>query len=195
MDFLTDEFMVDPERFDGPVLVTGASGCIGAWILTILKRSGVPCVGFDLRDDRRRPWLVMGKQAAAELLWETGDIANGEGFERLIGRHGIRAIIHLAGLQVPFCKADPALGAWVNVEGTVNVLEAARKNGLKRTIYASSAAAHGLPVGGPHLATLYGVYKLDNEQTAAVYCRTGRYRRWGSGPTSFTASAATRASV
>ena len=108
MDFLTDPFLIDPSRFDGPVLVTGAGGCIGAWVLTILTRSGVPCVALDLRDDRRRPGLIMGPGAAAELTWETGDIADAPGLQAVIARHGIQAIIHLAGLQVPFCKADPA---------------------------------------------------------------------------------------
>ncbi len=169
MDFLTDPFLIDPGQFDGPVLVTGAGGCIGSWALTILTRSGVPCVAFDLRDDRRRPGLIMGTAAAAGLTWETGDIADAQGLQDVVARHGITAIIHLAGLQVPFCKADPAAGARVNVEGTINVLQASRQAGIKRTVYASSVAAHGMPAGGPNLATLYGAYKSANEQTAKVY--------------------------
>ena len=47
------------------------------------------------------------------------------------------AIIHLAGLQVPFCAANPALGARVNVEGTINILEIAKEVNIKRTVYAS----------------------------------------------------------
>ena len=169
MDFLTDPFLIDPGQFDGPVLVTGAGGCIGAWTLAILSRSGVPCVAFDLGDDRRRPALVMGEDAAAGLTWETGDIADAERLEGIVARHGIRAIVHLAGLQVPFCKAAPAKGARVNVEGTVNVLEAARNAEIKRTVYASSVAALAMPPGGPYLPTLYGIYKQANEWTGAVY--------------------------
>ena len=169
MDFLTDPFLVDPGRFDGPVLVTGAGGCIGAWTVAILARSGVDCVGYDLRDDRRRPALVMGEAAAAGLAWETGDIADAAGLAEIVSRRGIRSIIHLAGLQVPFCKADPAAGARVNVEGTINVLEVVRQAGLKRLVYASSTAALGMPPGGPTLSTLYGAYKLANEYTAKVY--------------------------
>lgn len=169
MDFLTDPFVVDPAPFDGPVLVTGAGGCIGSWVLAILARSGVPCVGFDLTDIRRRPALVMGEDAAQALTWETGDIADRASLQDLVARHGIRSIIHLAGLQVPFCKADPAAGARVNVEGTIHVLEAARHAGIKRLAYASSTAALGMPPGGPYLATLYGAYKLANEYTAKVY--------------------------
>lgn len=169
MEFLTDGFLVDPARFPAPVLVTGAGGCIGAWTVTILARSGVPVVAFDLRDDRRRPAMLMGEEAAAALTWETGDIADFAGLSGIVERHGIGAIVHLAGLQVPFCKAAPALGARVNVEGTINVLEAARAAGLTRLAYASSSAAHGMPPGGPVMATLYGAYKLANEHTAKVY--------------------------
>ena len=69
-------------------------------------------------------------------------------------------------------------GARVNVVGTVNVLEAARKLGIKRVAYASSIAAHGAieslsaqGTGSSHGAfpTLYGAFKHCNEQTAKVY--------------------------
>ena len=169
MDFLTEPFLVDKASIDGPVLVTGAGGCIGSWVLAILSRSAIPCVAFDLAADRRRPSLVMGPAKAADLTWEIGDIADGDSLKRIIERHKVRSIIHLAGLQVPFCKADPAVGARVNVEGTVNILEAARQAGIMRTVYASSVAALGIPRGSPYLATLYGAYKVANEHTAEVY--------------------------
>ena len=53
-------------------------------------------------------------------------------------------MIHLAGLQVPTCKADPVTGALVNVAGTLNVFEAAKTIGIKRVVYASSAAVYGM---------------------------------------------------
>jgi len=169
MDFLTDALLVHPEAFDGPVLVTGAGGCIGAWVLAILTRSSVSTIAFDLRDDRRRPSLLLGEEGAGALTWETGDIADARRLKEVTERHGVRSIIHLAGLQVPFCKANPAAGARVNVEGTINALETARHADLKRIVYASSSAVHGMPPGGPVLATLYGAYKLANEYTAKVY--------------------------
>ena len=168
MDFLTDPFLVDAGQFDGPVLVTGAGGCIGAWACAILARSGVSVVASDLRDDRRRNDWVMG-DAAADLRWEETDVSDRAAVQSVVDRHGVRAIIHLAGMQVPFCKADPALGARVNVEGTINIFEAARSADLKRTVYASSVAALAMAPGSDYLATIYGAYKLCNEQTAAVY--------------------------
>jgi nucleoside-diphosphate-sugar epimerase len=82
---------------------------------------------------------------------------------------GARAIVHLAALQVPFCKADPAGGARANVVGTVNVFETARALGIKRLVYASSVAAYGALEDGGAMPTLYGAYKYCNEQTAKVY--------------------------
>lgn len=169
MNFLTDPFLIDPDEFEAPVLVTGAGGCIGAWVVAILQRSGVDIVAFDLRDDRRRPELLLGGERADALTWETGDITDFDAVKRVAEQHGIRSIIHLAGLQIPFCRSNPALGARVNVEGTINILQTARVLGLKRLAYASSTAAHGMPPGGQILSTLYGAYKLANEYTAKVY--------------------------
>lgn len=169
MDFLTDPFLIDPAEIEAPVLVTGAGGCIGAWVVAILQRSGVPFVALDLRDDRRRPSLLLGDEGAKAIAWEAADITDFGRIKEIAMRRGVRSIIHLAGLQVPFCKASPALGARVNVEGTINIFETARALGIARLAYASSVAAHGMPPGGPVMATLYGAYKLANEYTAKVY--------------------------
>ena len=169
MDFLTDPFLVEPAQFDGPVLVTGAGGCIGAWTVAILSRSGVTCIAADLEDNRARPALIMGEASAAALTWAICDVTDANRIDEIVREHKVRTIIHLAGLQVPFCIANPALGARVNVEGTINILQAARTAGIKRTVFASSIAAMALPPGGPHKETLYGAYKLANEHTAFVY--------------------------
>lgn len=161
-------FKIDPQMFDGPVLVTGAGGCIGAWTLTLLVDAGVPVVAFDLNRDLRRPKLLMSDSELALVSWQTGDIADTEAVMKAVAQSGVRAIIHLAALQVPFCKADPVAGARVNVVGTVNVFEAARHHDIKRIAYASSIAAHGV-FDAHTMATLYGAYKFCNEQTARVY--------------------------
>ena len=83
--------------------------------------------------------------------------------------NGIGAILHLAALQVPFCKADPVAGARVNVVGTVAVFEAARSHGLRRLAYASSIAAHGAPAESGYASTLYGAYKACDEAIARTY--------------------------
>jgi nucleoside-diphosphate-sugar epimerase len=89
-------------------------------------------------------------------------------------------VVHLAGLQLPFCAADPPLGAMVNVVGTVNVFEAIRAAGGQIGLaLASSAAVFGRPAGHPAGVvadnspllpeSFYGVYKAANEGTAKVY--------------------------
>lgn len=169
MSPLTEPFLIDPARASGPVLVTGASGCIGSWTVAVLHASGVPVVGCDLRDERTRLSLLIGEDEANAVTWDALDVTDGAAVRALCGARNITAIIHLAGLMIPFCKEDPARGARVNVEGTINVFEAARHHGIKRTAYASSSAIHGMPPGGPTIATLYGAYKLANEYTAKVY--------------------------
>ncbi|MEO8038075.1 MAG: SDR family oxidoreductase [Betaproteobacteria bacterium] len=166
---MLDQFPVRAADYDGPVLVTGAGGCIGSWALALLVRAGIPAVAFDLKEDTRRPRLLMSDADIARVRWLTGDIADTRRVREVVESTGVRAIVHLAGLQVPFCRADPVAGAQVNVVGTVNVFEAARAMGIKRIAYASSIGALGAFPDSPWGATLYGAYKYCNEQTAKVY--------------------------
>ena len=102
---------------------------------------------------------------------------------RSVAAHRVRAIIHLAALQVPFCKADPVAGARANVVGTVNVLEAARHHGLKRVAYASSIAALELHAG--RALARHALRRLQARQRArppASTTRTGACPRIGIRP-------------
>src|SRR5262249_10940005 len=103
------------------------------------------------------------------------------GLQNAILRHQVTHVVHLAGLQVPVCRADPLLGAKVNVLGTLTVFEAVRQSQgqVQRLVYASSAAVFGPPgdyPAGPlgddvHLrpTTHYGHFKVCNEGNARVY--------------------------
>jgi len=166
---MLDSFNINARNYDGPVLVTGAGGCIGSWALALLTRAGVKAVALDLVSDTRRPRLLMSEAELSGVEWLTGDIADFEAVHSALKQSGATAVLHLAALQVPFCKADPVLGAQVNVVGTVNVFEACRKLGVQRIAYASSIAAHGAMEGHGTLPTLYGAYKYCNEETAKVY--------------------------
>ena len=125
----------------GSVLVTGAAGCIDAWVVAGLQQRGLRPVVFDLSEDRRRLRLLLSDEQANAVTWIKGDLTDTAAVERAVAEARAGAIIHLAALQVPFCKADPALGARVNVVGHVNLFEAARKHGVTRLVYASSIAA------------------------------------------------------
>jgi nucleoside-diphosphate-sugar epimerase len=168
---------VSDERF----LVTGALGCVGAWTVRELLREGTPVVGFDLGTNTRRLAQILAPGELEQLTLVTGDITDLPAIEKVLDEHAITNVVHLAALQVPFCRADPPLGAAVNVLGTVNVFEAVRRLGLATPIaYASSMAAFSAadvdPATGrleenadPHPANHYGVYKVANEGNARIY--------------------------
>jgi nucleoside-diphosphate-sugar epimerase len=165
-----ERFSVDRAHFPGPVVVTGAGGCIGSWVLALLARAGAPVCALDLGEDKRRPRLLIPERDLEKIQWRTGDIADGKAVAGILEAVRPCAIIHLAALQVPFCKADPVAGAKVNVVGTVNIFEAARRLGIKRLAYASSIAAYGaMDEGHGAMHTLYGAYKYCDEQIAKVY--------------------------
>jgi UDP-glucuronate 4-epimerase len=154
-------------------LVTGAFGCIGAWVVHELVRSGRDVVAFDLDADPRRLRLLIGDEVD-RVPRAAGDIADQASLDSAVARHTITNIIHLAALQVPFVRADPPLGARVNVLGTVNVFEVAARKELAPVVYASSVAAldgAGGTAGAP--STLYGVFKRTNELTARIYFEEG----------------------
>ena len=123
-----------------------------------------------------------------------GDITNLAAFERALDEHAITHVFHLAALQIPFCRADPPLGARVNVVGTVNVFEAVKKRKhINKVVYASSVAvydnADAYPAGTPlahdahlHPNSLYGVYKQANEGTARVYWQENQVSSLGLRP-------------
>lgn len=163
-------------------LITGALGCIGAWVVRNLVQQNTSVTVFDLATDPRRLKLLLSADELARVNFVAGDITDLATLERALDDNDITHLIHLAALQVPFCKADPPLGARVNVLGTVNVFEAVKRRAdrIRKVVYASSAAvydvAEAYPKGTPlptdaHLRpnTLYGVYKQANEGTARVY--------------------------
>jgi nucleoside-diphosphate-sugar epimerase len=162
------------ERF----LVTGAHGCIGTWVVRGLVGEGVAVTALDIGAEPHRWPLVMSAEEIAQVRRAPADITDLEQVDAVIAAHDITHVIHLAALQVPFCRADPPLGARVNVVGTVNVFEAVKRRGggVEAVVYASSIAAYDAIEGGGGTAdmaampgTLYGVYKRANEGTAHVY--------------------------
>ena len=157
--------------------ITGAQGCIGAWVVkALVARGGTPVV-FDRSNDARRLTAIMTPDEMEQVKFLVGDITDPRAVLQALEQSRAARIIHLAGLQVPACKADPIAGATVNVVGTLNVFEAARKIGLSGLVYASSAAVLGpadtldpVDESAPcEPTTHYGVFKRANEGSARVY--------------------------
>lgn len=166
---MLDHFSISNNNFSGPVLITGAGGCIGAWTMAMLLKANVDVIAFDLTSNKIRPGLLIEDEKLKKVPWIEGDISDTETVISTIEKYKPESIIHLAALQVPFCAADPTTGAKVNVVGTVNIMEAARQNSIKRIAHASSMAAHSFLPGSDSLKTLYGAYKMCDEQISEVY--------------------------
>jgi UDP-glucuronate 4-epimerase len=157
---------------DEHFLVTGADGCIGSWVVRALVESGCKVVACDVAPEPRRVRRILEDRLADAFTYVSGDLRADSLVDELVAAHGITRIVHLAALQVPLVAADPVLGAEVNVIGTLRVLEAARRSSTVRgVVYASSSAAFGSAGDWGHAETLYGVFKVCNEETARFYAR------------------------
>jgi nucleoside-diphosphate-sugar epimerase len=161
--------------------MTGGYGCIGSWVARQLVDRGDEVWIFDLQEDTHRLDLVFDREDRTKIRFIAGDVSDPAAVHSAAMRSGATHIMHLAGLQTPTCRANPILGAKVNVIGTLAVFEAARmlKDQVRRVVYASSAAVHGprpeedaQSLGDEvRLAPLshYGAYKVCNELNARVY--------------------------
>src|SRR5215831_14084395 len=134
-------------------LVTGAFGCIGAWVVRGLLAAGERPVVYDLGDDPWRIRMIAGADAPDRIVMVRGDITDRERLARAVREHAIRRVIHLAAWQVPLCRQDPPRGAAINVVGTANVFDVVRaaagqiervvRGGLRRARALSARPAPG----------------------------------------------------
>jgi nucleoside-diphosphate-sugar epimerase len=162
------------------VLVTGAQGCIGAWVVKRLIDRGVDVLVYDRDTNPARLAMIASPAEIAKVKFEQGQIEDGERIKSLVKDGGVTHIIHLAAVLMPYCQTNPVSGGMINVIGTLNVFEAARDAGRSvRVSYASSSAVWGpedayearkLNEDDPlHPSTHYGVFKQANEGNARVF--------------------------
>jgi nucleoside-diphosphate-sugar epimerase len=161
--------------------MTGGYGCIGSWVAKELVEQGGEVWIYDLQEDTHRIELLLEAAERSRIHFVPGDVSDPEAVDRAVADLGATHLLHLAGLQTPTCRANPVLGARVNVIGTLAVFEAAvkRKTQVERVVYASSAAVHGpADPGCPDPVadevrlspmTHYGAFKVANELSARVY--------------------------
>jgi len=167
------------------VLISGIAGCIGSWVAWHLLSGGHQVVGLDLSGDDHRLELL---GLAGKFPVHRVDVSDAGALGELVGRVRPDAVIHLAALQVPACKARPQACARVNVIGTLNFLELARSEGFP-LVYASSAAVFGPDQGrtlgeleGLTPQNLYGVFKRTGEEMARIYAQDYGVRSAGFRP-------------
>ena len=156
------------------VLITGATGFIGGNLARELWRRG---------DDVRALVRPGGNRLTIEdtgIVLVEGDILDRDSVDRAV--QGCEAVFHVAAAYT-FWSRDPAGVARTNVEGTLNVLEAARQAGVSRTVYTSTVGTVGLPKDGLgdegtplDPSSLHGHYKKSKhraEQEALALAAAG----------------------
>src|SRR6267142_3416743 len=151
------------------VLVTGGAGFIGANLVRLLAAEGHIVTVLDNLTAGRSEYL-----AGLGLEVVNADILDCEAVQGAITGH--EAVVHLAAQTgVPLSLADPRRDCQVNVVGTLNVLEAARRTKARRVVFASSNAPLGRqrPPATEDKAPLpvspYGASKLAGEAYCLAY--------------------------
>lgn len=151
-------------------LVTGAAGFIGSNIVEELVRRGETVRALDNLATGHMENLTPVRQ---KIQWHEADIRELESIRPDF--EGVDYVIHLAAIpSVPRSVADPLTSNAVNIDGTLNVLLAARDAGVKRLVFAASSAAYGDHPALPRVETQelrplspYALTKLAGE----YYCR------------------------
>jgi len=132
-------------------LITGGAGFIGCNLARFILQKGHEVVVLDNFSTGKRENLA---EILDRITLIAGDIRHRETLDRSV--QGVSAIFHEAALaSVPASIADPVTAHDVNVNGTINVLEAASAAGINRVIFAASSAAYGNNPLSPKLETMY----------------------------------------
>jgi UDP-glucose 4-epimerase len=159
-------------------LVTGGAGFIGSNLVDALLARGEEVVVIDNLSTGRESNLEAARAAGADLV--RADIRESAEIARIVGEARPEAIFHLAAqIDVRKSVADPGTDARINVEGTANVLEAARSAGVQRFVNTSTGGAiYGdvdqipSPESTPPAPMAgYGTSKFCAEQYCALYAR------------------------
>jgi UDP-glucose 4-epimerase len=164
--------MLDERDGFGPMtstLVTGGAGFIGSHLVEALLKRGRQVRVLDNFSTGRAANLA--HLSDVEVI--TGDVRDEALVDTLV--RDADYVLHLAAfVSVPQSMSDPALAHAVNVEGTLNLLNAARRHGLKRLVFSSSCAVYGDNDGLPLKESAqtrplspYAATKLVGE----VYCQ------------------------
>lgn len=159
------------------VLITGGGGFIGTFTAANVLNAGHKPILFDIDTDLR---IARNLGIESNMATVQGDVTDAMSVARAVRESGASRIIHLAALLTNSSRVNPRAAIDVNINGTNNILEAARvfDDQVKRVVWASSSAVYAPPdnyevsVDEDDLvkpATLYGAAKVYNERQAEVY--------------------------
>jgi CDP-glucose 4,6-dehydratase len=170
---------VSPFWRDRPVLVTGATGLVGGWVVRRLCDASADVVCL-LRDGVPRSELVTSG-LVAQVRTVMGDVRDQELLERALGEYEVTTVIHLAAqTTVGVANRNPVSTLDTNIRGTWALLEACRRSpAVRQIVVASSDKAYGeqktlpyteeTPVLGNHP---YDVSKSCADLLAQMYAKT-----------------------
>lgn len=163
-----------------PVLVTGADGFIGSHLVERLSAEGARVRAFCLYNSQGSwGWLEeISPENKDRLEVRLGDIRDARFVEAAC--EGIEVVLHLAALiAIPYSYVAPESFVDVNVRGTLNILEAARRSGVRRLVHTSTSEVYGTPVDLPIRETHpicaqspYAATKVAADQLALSYQMT-----------------------
>lgn len=130
------------------VLVTGGAGFIGSHLCEALLRAGRDVVALDSFDDFYDPAVKRSNIAdclkSPRFRLVEADIRDGAAVVAALAAHDVDTIVHLAARAgVRPSIENPSLYQDVNIRGTVEMLEAARRAGVRRFVFASSSSVYG----------------------------------------------------
>jgi UDP-glucuronate 4-epimerase len=129
------------------LLLTGVAGFIGSHLAARLGARGDALVGLDNFDETLYPAALHRRNlllVAPLVDFTEGDLLDAALIERLFSAHRFDAVVHLGALAgVRPSLAQPKRYQRVNVEGTLNLLEACRAHGVTRFVFASSSSVYG----------------------------------------------------
>src|SRR5438067_3116705 len=154
------------------VLVTGGAGFIGSHIVDVLLEQGTHVRVLDNFSTGSRDNL---RHCAGDIEIIEGDLRDVDACYRAC--KGVETVFHQAALpSVPRSIADPLTSNAVNVDGTLQMLMAARDEGVRRFVFASSCAVYGNPPISPMHEDLtpcplspYAINKLTGEHYCQVF--------------------------
>ena len=142
------------------VLLIGGTGFIGLRVARLLAESGVAARIFDLP-------AAIARTAPKDAEVVAGDVTDADSVVK--AAEGCSGIVHLAGIMTLDCAKDPERAVRLNILGSLNALEAARRTGA-RLAWLSTAGVFGQEDAvHPRPMTVYGTTKLAVEGLARVY--------------------------
>ena len=127
------------------VLVTGGTGVIGSWVTRKLIEQGEKVVIYS-----RHPDTTLIKDILNRVDSVEGDILDLPNLIQVIRTNSVDRIVHMSTALIDPLEVNPFMGYRINVDGTMNVLEASRLLDVKRVVYTSSMAVYNLPPHGEY---------------------------------------------